>query len=228
MSKDNIKDFTPDVAARSYYLDFEGEGKKQDNKTPPLPHLAGVYRPKNGESKSQYIAQLYRSSWVPPHKSVNGPTELVNFQQGIEQLIDRAEKEGGYIVYWSCHEEDVIKTHVPNLAARFDARSINLLPELRRIKRRRKIEFNPAFDKDLNKYLDIFAPRFKKVVTPKLGAAELCRRIDKHCDSGLSYRKWPDKAKGYVKDLIGYNRQDCIATWRLAKYYANHLKAKYQ
>jgi hypothetical protein len=46
------------------YLDFEGEGQKRDKeKSLPLPHMAGLYCPKDTGRGGTYRCVFFKSNW---------------------------------------------------------------------------------------------------------------------------------------------------------------------
>jgi len=59
----------PQIARRSVYLDFEGEGKNS-NTGIPLPHMAGIFRPNPVKGGGcSYEAVFFKETWKAP---VNG------------------------------------------------------------------------------------------------------------------------------------------------------------
>ena len=59
-----------------------------------------------------------------------------------------------------------------------------------------------------------------------LGAAEVCRRLDKACAKTQRWSNFTDKQKKYAKDLLAYNQGDCRATWLIARRLGNALGKK--
>ena len=199
------------------YLDFEGEGRSKNQGSPP-PHLAGVYRPKSFQwGNAHYKTTFFKEPWSSI-SHVRGACEYVPSIAGfISGLIDEAEKNDQKIVYWSDYERAVVEEQYPEHLERFKANSINLLPKAKRYANRRRLTLNTEHDKVLNQYLATLKPKAKTVNTPKIGAAESCRRVDAAIARYSRFKHWPQKTKQIFISLLAYNADDCRALFTLAK-----------
>ena len=105
----------------------------------------------------------------------------------------------------------------PKLHAQFDKYSANALKLARRFKNKRNIEIEEKDTKLLNTYLEALAPNSSPVVTPKIGAAESCRRIDRYCTKAKKWKSWTAHQKACANDLVNYNKEDCLALYRICR-----------
>ena len=48
-------------------------------------------------------------------------------------------------------------------------------------------------------------------------AAEACRRLDNYSMKKRRWRLWTEEQKNVARDLIRYNKDDCLGVFRLAK-----------
>lgn len=220
--------FTEVIARNSIYIDFEGIGKSK-NEGKPLPHMVGVLRPNPEKGRGgKYHAVFFRDFWTAPRNGAWGKASIAGFEETIEDLLDEAEEKGGVIVYWSDYEGVSIEANAPALLERFENLSLNLLPPLRTIKNRRRMQLDEEFSKELNKYLKAFYPSRNPIAEFDPGPAEACRRIDKFSMKHKRWRKLGDRQKQYLRDLLDYNDKDCRVTWslalRLARIYDNKIK----
>lgn len=213
-------DFDIEVARNSIYLDFEGEGKS-NNKGIPLPHMAGVFRPKADKGGGgSYEPVFFRDNWIGPRNGSKDAT-ILGFENFIDGLIREVKEKQGLIVFWSDYERSVIELNLPHRLQAFNEHSFNLLPPFRKLKNREKKELDKTIPKVLNQYMKAFHPNRKLVPDLEPGAAEICRRIDNFCEKYKKWRQWPEEKKQYVYDLLEYNKLDCVSTWLLAKKLGN-------
>lgn len=220
-------EFNSTIARNSIYLDFEGEGKKKTAGT-PLPHMAGLFRPKSIGSGGTYEAIFFKSTWEAAKNGSKGKARISDFKSAIENLIKEAKENNAYIVFWSDYERKVIELNAPELLDKFASVAFNLLPPLRRIKNRKRIQLDDALEKVLNQYLKAFTNR--PLIQPcKPGPAESCKRIDNFSSKYPKWKSWPVEKKQYIYDLLEYNEKDCRATWWLGKKLGNmKLPASYK
>ena len=212
--------------ADTIFLDFEGEGPKGPDRVPQLPFLAGLYRPKAEGRKSQFSVSLFREHCTPVKNGIPEISEITSLEAFITRITKHAETEGLTICYWSDHELAIIKRFLkpkPRLIERFEAISLNILPQARKYLRRLGQEPPDSGNKVLNHYLTKICPQAAPVSTPRVGAAVSCQRLERYSDKEKKWSNWSEQQKITATDLIRYNRDDCIATVRIAQ---KVLKAK--
>lgn len=211
-----------EAAAQAIYLDFEGEGKRFDG-TVPVPHMAGLYRPYLGGYK--YSALFFRESWKPvmSHHSVS-LDKCGDFTELLEMLINEAEVEGRSIIYWTIHEESMIERHAPELFDRFLAVGLNLKKPAKTYVNRYKLGLDATEKKGLNQYLKVMKTSSPLIVECKPTAAEACRRLDAYAAKKKRWRTWTGEQKRIAKDLLRYNKDDCLGVLRIARKLANANK----
>ena len=220
-------EFNSEVARSSIYIDFEGEGKKKTTGS-PLPHMAGLFRPNLSGGGGVYNAIFFRNAWQSAGNASKRLAKIGDFKITIESLITEAKNKGAYIVFWSDYERKVIELNTPELLDSFESVAFNLLPPLRTIKNRKKMQLDDKLDKVLNQYLQAFTNR-PLIQSCKPGPAESCKRIDNFSKKYPKWRDWPIEKKQYVYNLLEYNEKDCRATWWLGKKLGNmQLPASYK
>lgn len=204
--------------ADTLFLDFEGEGPKGPDRVPQLPFLAGLYRPKAEGRKSQFSVSLFREHCTPVKNGIREISEIITLEAFIERITEQAEAEGLTVCYWSQHELETIRHFLPtNIAERFEAVSLNVKPKADRYLNRRGRTLADLEDKALNAYLRAICPKSTPVAVPTVGAAESCRRLERCSIEEKKWSKWNEAQKGMAAELVRYNREDCLATFRIAR-----------
>ena len=212
-----------DATSKEYgsglYLDFEGEGKKRDADSAPLPHLAGVYRPNRSKSAGDsYTCYFFRKSWSPVKNGCSSTATIIDFDCFLRSLVSEAKSEQKTIYYWSHHELAMIEKYASTEVARdFKAVSQNSLRIAKRFANRRRIDIEEKYEKGLNNFLSALAPKLPTVEETKPGAAESCRRIDSYCANARRWREWTNSQKEVARNLVSYNYEDCLALYRVTK-----------
>lgn len=211
--------FAPKEYRCGIYLDFEGEGKKRDADSAPLPHLAGVYRPdRNKSAGGSYACYFFRGSWSPVKNGCASTATIIEFDCFLRSLISEAKSEQKTIYYWSHHELAMIEKYASTEVTRdFKAVSQNSLRIAKKFANRRRIEIEEKHDKGLNNFLSALAPNLPTVKETKPGAAESCRRIDSYCANARRWRKWTNSQREVARNLVSYNYEDCLALYRVTK-----------
>ena len=204
--------------ADTLFLDFEGEGPKGPDRVPQLPFLAGLYRPKARGRKSQFSVSLFREHCTPVKNGIPEISEITTLESFIERIIEQAEAEGLTICYWSHHELETVRHFLPtDIAERYEAVSINVKVEADRYLNRQGQSAADSGDKALNAYLSAVYPEAAGVSAPALGAAKSCARLERYSLKEKKWGNWAPQQKHVGKELVGYNREDCVATARIAK-----------
>jgi len=198
------------------YLDFEGEGKKKDQGSPP-PKIAGVYRPYQTKRGGIYETVFFEDTWRPVKNGSKFSGRFDSLESFIHDLIQEAKSNNKKIIYWSVYEDEVVKECAFDLHKEFQKYSVNLLPIARRLKNRFKKELNTEDAKVLNQYLYAFNLANHVVPSFHPGAAESCRRLEKASQQNKRWRHWSDKQKQLARAFIEYNSKDCIGLYRLAQ-----------
>ena len=218
-NRGSLRARTPAVHRHGLYLDFEGEGVRSGATQCPEPHLAGVYRPAVEKSiGGSYTAYLFNKSWRPVKNGCRYRAVQVELRRFLWDLIAEAKAENRTIFYWTEHEHSVVRSlECPRLLAAFEEVSLNVKPAARRKINRKKLPLSDEDPKMLNNYLRALKPNLPAVSSPKIGPAESCRRIDRYCSRPTRWRRWDQRQKDVAAALIEYNREDCLALYRVAK-----------
>ena len=206
--------------ADTLFLDFEGEGPKGPGRVPQLPFLAGLYRPKARGRKSQFSVSLFREHCTPVKNGIPEILEITTLEAFITRITEQAETDGLTICYWSDHESAIIKRFLEpkrRLIKRFEAISLNILPQARKHLRRLGQEPPDSGNKVLNHYLALICPKAAPVSMPRVGAAVSCQRLERYSDKEKKWSRWTDRQKSVAKELVRYNREDCLAAAKLAR-----------
>ena len=218
-SDTNRYHLNPEMVKNGIYLDFEGEGKKRDG-TIPCPHIAGLYKPYQDGYK--YNVLFFKSHWTPVKAwHQNEYDRIGNFVDLMDELISEAENEGRYIFYWTIHEKVIIQLHAPELFERFEKVSINLHKPAKKFANRRGLLRDDDQKKGLNQFLKILKNASPLIVACKPTAAEACRRIDNYATKKKRWKHWTVEQKNVAKDLLRYNKDDCLGVLRLARKLGN-------
>ena len=204
-------------------IDFEGEGKKGSGER-PLPHLLGALVPRlDGQGKDYYLF-LLRNELAPIERaaSIPGKTEFrrtCTLTEAIAQLIELAEARDCRLVGYSIHELNVIQDHLPQRSAErkaFELRWYNVKKKATALRNRLGID---APDRTLDSLIRALMPKHKSPPPPRWGkkgqAAEACRQLTKAGAKSKHWRSWARRHQELAKDLLAYNRGDCIAVWKL-------------
>ena len=203
--------------ADTLFLDFEGEGPKGPDRVPQLPFLAGLYRPKADGRKSQFVVSLFREHCTPVKNGIPEISEITTLEAFITRITEQAETEGLTIGYWSDHELKIVKHFLPGLLKQFKAVSINVKVEADRYLNRQGQSATDSGDKDLNAYLTALCPAAARVSAPTLGAAKSCARLEHYSLKEKKWGNWTNQQKHIGKELVRYNREDCVATAKIMR-----------
>ena len=101
---------SPIEARNSIYLDFEGEGKKR-NGVIPKPHIAGLFRPNSKGKSGKYTCIFFKDDWGPVSNGIK-TGQVFSFNELFIELLEELEKKDSYLIYWSIHEETVLKKYL--------------------------------------------------------------------------------------------------------------------
>jgi hypothetical protein len=213
---------SPNEFRNAIYLDFEGEGRKRDG-TVPMPHMAGLFRPNQTGRSGQYTCAFFKQNWKPASNGIK-VAQCVTFDELFAELAIELEKKDGYLVYWTIHEQIILQEYLSDeLYARLAPRLFNLHPIAKKYANRKRL-FGSNMSAKKRTLEEFFAAIYSKrnPYPPfPLGAAAACRRIDKVCNTNNRWKKFSEKQKAYVRDLVAYNQGDCRSTWLIAKRLGN-------
>jgi hypothetical protein len=212
----------------SIFIDFEGEGLKKD-KTTPLPHMVGVFRPNDSGRSGKYQATFFREQWHPAANGSGGKATECEFEDFFKSLLLELKQHSKLCIFWSIHELVVLKLYLPaSLFNELSKYMFNLLPDVRRyasIRRYRKLDSGEKAH-SLDEYFQLYFKKRKPYPPISPGPAATCRRIDLACTRNKKWKKFSDRQKAYVKDLLAYNEGDVRCTWLLALKVANAQKLR--
>jgi len=213
---------SPNEFHNAIYLDFEGEGRKRDG-TVPMPHMAGLFRPNETRKSGQYTCAFFKQSWKPASNGIK-VAQCVTFDELFAELAIELEKKDGYLVYWTIHEQIILQEYLSDeLYARLAPRLFNLHPIAKKYANRKRL-FGSNMSAKKRTLEEFFAAMYSKrnPYPPfPLGAAKACRRIDKVCNTNNRWKRFSERQKAYVLDLVAYNQGDCRSTWLIAKRLGN-------
>jgi len=141
-------------------------------------------------------------------------------------ICSDASQTGSRLIHWSIYEEAALKDHLTTATfKKIEPLLYNLLPPARRYANRRRSfgTDETARNKTLEEFCSALLNRgpFPPLA---LGAAKVCRKIDKACQAHRRWKHFSDAEKTVVKDFIAYNTGDCRASWLIAKRLGNAYK----
>ena len=120
---------TPAEYRAAIYLDFEGEGKKNDG-TIPAPHMAGFFRPNQTGTSGKYSCVFFSPLWRAVRNHCFKKSVITDFSKCFEQLVLEVNATNHHIVYWSIHEEVILNQYLtPHLLQMIKPKLHNLHPE---------------------------------------------------------------------------------------------------
>ena len=209
---------TPTQFRNAIYLDFEGEGKKRDGSVPE-PHMAGTFRPNQTGGGGKYTCVFFKPQWKLASNGVPS-TSVDTFDSFFISLTDELKVKECDLVYWSMHEDTILKEFLsPTAFERLQPYLYNLHPPAKKyLNRHRKFGHNEtAQGKTLEQCFEVMYDKRRPYPPFPLGAAEACRRIDRACGKHTKWKHFSEKQKSYVTNLVQYNQGDCSSTALIAK-----------
>ena len=200
----------------SIFIDFEGEGRSRSGEVKE-PHICGVFKPNPKGKSGKYEAIIFRPFWKAVKNGMTGTAEIDDFNNFFQNLYIDCAKREKKIVFWTQHEEMICqrflnKVVLEGLKPFFH----NLHPAARSYANRREIFGESAKGKKLENFYKAFFPNRQSQPSLTPGPAEICRRIDRICESKTKWAQFNEREKEYVKDLFSYNQGDCRSTWLIA------------
>ena len=207
------------------YLDFEGRKSIAGEKY-PVPHMAGTFRPEPGGTCIKYHANFFKPEWKPAKNGGGAKVSNESFQDFFALLLQELEVGDKHLVYWTVHEEMILKRHLPvKLWRRLEPYLHNLHPLAKAYMNRRKAfgAGTTAKGRSLEEFLAVMYEKRHPYPPLVLGPSVVCQRIDGACARTQRWNKFTDKQKKYVKDLLAYNEGDCRSTWLIARRIGNVL-----
>ncbi|MGB0599205.1 MAG: hypothetical protein ACPGLY_21180 [Rubripirellula sp.] len=205
---------TPDRAKRALYIDFEGEGIRGNGEIPP-PVMLGIYC---RDGCPTYHVQILESTLKPLVHAGFSSECFDHMEVAINSLLDQARSEDRDILYFSQHEQDMVNRFCSHQTVNeFTARSGNAKLLLKRWARRT----GRARCHTLEDYCQ--AIERTPYEAPKPSVAEAIRRLRKACRTTRRWRHMESNKKELAKQLFAYNKQDCLALFKLTKKAANCL-----
>lgn len=227
-----LKSLTPEDAKKAIYIDFEGVGKSRNAKHGPRPALLGVL------VNNRYTGYILEKKLRPITKGLEGfaamgiASRIFNpcLDAVIEELTRRAQEEKRVILYFSDHEKTAIEEHCDSeTAAAFGELSGNaklLLQKWRNRRPRQRMNHGNG----LNDFCMLAGKPAWIPEPPQMGAKKgPAAAIRILCEKCAETGRWSELKPAHqqlARDLLKYNREDCVVTRRLAIKAANALAAK--
>ena len=215
---------SPDGYRKAIYFDFEGEGRSRKTRLSPQPHMVGTFQPNPTGKSGKYESFFFKEYWKPARNGLGDTAFVVGFEEYFRSLFEFVSRRGGYLIHWSIYERDALEAHLSTATfKKIKPYLYNLLPPARRYANKKKV-FGATGGASKRSLEEFFAALYRKrspFPPLDLGAAEVCRRIDKACLRNRKWSKFNDKERGYVRGLIAYNKGDCNASWLIAKRLGN-------
>jgi hypothetical protein len=214
------------MARKHICIDFEGEGKRADG-TLPHPSMLGALVPGLDGRGKTYHLWMFEPEWLPMTRSpqIEGSPanrKVCTLEQAVEELLTLADALDCRLVAFSEHEANMVNQHLPqnsNARRGFSERFYNIRPKAKALANRRRLQFA---DNTLISLLTALAPGHRWPPPPACGVAEACRRLRGAGARSNKWRRWLPRHQQLAKDLIRYNRGDCVAVWRLVNRVCAH------
>lgn len=208
---------TPDRAKRDLYVYFEGEGKRSNGEI-SQPTTLGIYC---REGRPTYRVQILEQT-LQPLVYAGFPAECFgSMETAIPALVQQAQAEDRDILYFGQHEQEMVNTFRSQATAdEFMARSGSAKLLLKRWVRRTG---RPQCHTLGDYCRAIGQPPYE---APKPGVGETIRRLRRACTVSKRGRNLDSGKKKLASQLFAYNKEDCLALYRLTKKAANCLNRK--
>jgi len=209
------------------FIDFEGEGVSADGKL-KIPHMIGEYVPSRTGEK--YRAIFFREEWKPLAngflRSFNASLQI--FESYVADLVQITQQENRSIVAWSSHEQRVLKEFChADLYHQIESALYNLLPPARNYCSRKELKLDSGErPRTLEEHYALMITNSRPKKELKIGAAESCRRIDKYCVAHKRWSHFSESQKRVSRNLLEYNKDDCLATFKIAKKVSNSISSR--
>jgi len=214
---------SPAEYRKAIFIDFEGEGRNKAGEL-KLPHMVGEFRPNQIGTGGKYHATYFRENWGPVKNGTDRASSVLEFSEYFNDLALRLESEGSFLVFWSIHEETVMKEFLsPALLKRLKPRLHNLHPIGKRYANRRKVFGlgNGPRGRSLEEFFEALHRKRRPMPPITPGPAKVCRLLDTACGRHTRWKSFSDVQKKYARDLFAYNKGDCQSTWLIAKKIGN-------
>lgn len=204
------------------YLDFEGEGQKRDKgKTLPLPHMAGLYRPKDTGRGGTYRCVFFKTNWKISSK-VKTNISVEDFESCFVSILKEISETNKKLLFWSDHERKILQCWLSNETFQaLEPFLVNIKPATDKYINKKRLK---PQDRTLFESFKTLYPKRKPPESLEYGAAETCRKIDKACGKHSTWGQFSSKEKQYVRDLLIYNETDCKLSWLIAKKIGGYFK----
>lgn len=201
------------------YFDFEGVGKSKVDKTSPEPKLCGFFRPHLTGRGGDFECTCFDATWKPI-VSGNKEANYQNFNDCFLTLLDEIHARDVYLVHWTNHERDILKTYLrEDIFESIDTYLHNLHPVAKKYVRvtNKFGDKSQGKGRSLSEFYQAIYPSREEQPVLEIGAAEACRRLNNTCNTTKRWRRFSEKQQTYARNLIAYNKGDCLSTWLIAK-----------
>ncbi len=201
---------------RAIVVDFEGEGKRTDGSI-PTPILLGAWGPFGNNTRHTYKAWLLRPHLVPMTRPRNliGKRVVATIKEALEEILELAEKLSAPVAFYSEHELKIIRQEAPTLEDRLVAISVNVRTIAKSECTNRSIKLE---EYKLAHVIRALRVATKPSVPPKVTAAGACRIIEKGTAKSRRWKSWPENARAQARELLRYNKEDVITTYKLLRH----------
>ena len=219
---------TPAEYRNAFFIDFEGEGKKKDG-TVPRPHMAGLFRPNPTGKSGKHTCVFFSPLWKVVSNHFHMTAVIEEFTDYFEKLSLELNVTKQYLVFWSIHEEMILKKFLhENTFKRLAPRLHNLHPIAKRYAtRKRGFGTNEsAKGKTLEEFFAVLYQKRHPYPPFPLGPAKACRLIDAACVKYNRWNKFTNTQQNAADALVQYNGGDCKSTWLIAKRLGNSYASR--
>ena len=215
---------SPNEFRNAIYLDFEGEGRKRDG-TVPIPHMAGLFRPNQAAKSGKYACAFFSETWKSALNGVKA-SKSTTFDAFFSELTIELHERESYLVYWTGHEYMILDRYLnEEIFNKLKPYLYNLHPPAAKYARRTNLfgQNNSSKKLGLEDFYSAIYPSRSAQPSLSRGASKTCKLIDAACDRRGRWKRFSEREKGYVTELISYNEGDCRSTWLIAKKVGNHF-----
>lgn len=203
-------------------IDFEGEAGATRSEL-RMPSILGAVIPpwqrgvKNISYRCYVIDPHLKAMATPRANALVGKRIYCSLDDAVLDLVKLAERKDCDLVYYARHEKRIIKKFCtdPELIDRFNSLARDVHEEVREVVKNQRFGV-PKGELSLERALHKLGCKSETLAKPGEGVGNTCKAIRKAGQQSKLWAEWPRPAKNSARDLLIYNKQDCLAARALA------------
>ena len=204
-------------------IDFEGEGGATRSEL-RTPSILGAVIPtwrrgaKNWNYRCYVLDPHLKAMAFPRAQELVGERIYCSLDEAVLDLVKLAESKDCDLVYYAKHEKRIIEEFCtdPDLVSRFNVLARDVHKEVREVVKNQRFNVSKG-ELSIERALQKLGCANETIPKPGNGVGETCKFIRKAGRQARVWAEWPRQAKNLARDLLIYNRQDCVAAHALVE-----------